>query len=629
MFKPMELVKSLQLDLKDWVALILAIFSLFALTWFPLDAWFHRVTFFMLSTIIILLTRPGFKKFKFIDKMISVFLIVCIIGIWLHAITCSYTYLKRAGLYPTTLDVVCGLMLVVICLEMLRRVSGPILPTIGIAVILYALFGNYLPGGLYHKGFAFSRVVTIVYSPLGVFGLMEVVVTYVYIFVTLGAFIKESGMGEILIQVSYAIVGRAIGGPAKIAVIASSLIGTITGSSTANVLTTGAFTIPLMKESGYKSRFAASVEAVASTGGQLMPPVMGSAAFIMSELIGMPYAAIALAAIIPALLYYISVFWMVDIYSRKKGLTGLSEKQIPNLKKLILTRGYFFFPLLLLIYLLFIAKTSPVKAGLLAIVSCVAVSFVRMIAPMGPKKIIRTLISGALSTSTMVAIVGVAGIIIAMLNLTGVGLKLTIGILSLTEGKLFLSLILVAIVTLFLGMGLPTVAAYIIAATVAAPILSRIGLPLLVAHFFIFYFACISSITPPTCLAAYAAATLANEDPMKVGWSAVELGLVGLIVPFMIVYHPVFLLIGTFPEILLASILGVVGVLALGCALMGYVVSEISIFERGVLALGVVLMIVPSIQLLFIGILMIGSVFVINIVNKQKAKRKIPLIFRT
>ncbi|MBE3094272.1 MAG: TRAP transporter large permease subunit, partial [Actinobacteria bacterium] len=313
MFKPIEWVKSLQLDLKDWVGLILAIFSLLALTWFPLDAWFHRVTFFMLSTIIILLTRPGTKN-KFIDKMISVFLIVCIIGVWFHAITYSFIYLKRAGLYPTTLDGVCGFMLTVICLEMLRRVSGPILPTIAIAAILYALFGSHLPGLLYHKGFTLSRIVTIVYSPSGVFGLMGVVVTYVLVFVTLGAFIKESGVGESLIQLSYAAVGRAKGGSAKIAIVASSLMGTITGSSTANVLTTGAFTIPLMKECGYSSRFAASVEAVASTGGQIMPPIMGAAAFIMADLLGIPYSRIALVAILPALYYYISVFWMVDIH---------------------------------------------------------------------------------------------------------------------------------------------------------------------------------------------------------------------------------------------------------------------------------------------------------------------------
>ena len=628
MFKPMEWVKSLQLDLKDWVGLILAIFSLLALTCFPLDAWFHRVTFFMLSTIIILLTRPGFKKFKFIDKMISLFLIVCIIGVWLHAITDSYTYLQRAGLYPTTLDVVCAAMLVVICLEMLRRIGGPVLPSIGIAFVLYALFGNYLPGVFYNKAFAFSRVVTIAYSPLGVFNIMGVVVTYVFVFVTLGAFIKES-VGDTLIQLCCSITGRAVGGPAKIAIIASSLFGTISGSSTANVLTTGVFTIPLMKKTGYSSRFAAAVEAVASTGGQLMPPIMSSSAFVMAELIGKPYSEIALAAIIPALLYYISVFWMVDIHSRKNGLAGLPEKEIPNLKKLILTRGYLAFPIFLLIYLLFIAGRSPVEAGLLTTVACVAVGFVRMIAPMGPKKILRALISGALAASTMVAIVGVAGIIIAMLNLTGIGLKIIMGIMLLTGGKLLPSLILVAIVTLFLGMGLPTAAAYIIAATVGAPILTRIGLLPIIAHFFIFYFACISSITPPTALAAYAAATLAQEDPTKVGWSAVRLGLAGLIVPFIIVYHPAILLIGTFKEILLSFIFGVVFILALGCALMGYLVSEIPIFERGVLVLGVVLMIIPSIQLLFIGILMIGSVFVINIVNKQKAKRKIPLIFRT
>ena len=620
MFKQIGLLEPFQLDLKEWVALILAIFNLFALVLFPLDAWVHRVTYFTLSIIIVLLTHPGFKKFKFIDKMISVFLILSMIGIWLHAITGSYNYLSRAGVVPNTLDAICGLMLVIISLEVLRRVSGPLLPIIGIAFILFALFGNYLPGIFCNKGFAFSRVVTIIYSPSGIFSLMGVVVTYVFVFVTLGAFITECGMGKTLIQLSCAIVGRTIGGPAKIAVVASGLLGTITGSSTANVLTTGAFTIPMMKEAGYKSRFAAAVEAVASTGGQIMPPVMGTAAFIMAELIGMPYSKIALAAIIPALLYYISVFWMVDITSRKMGLATLSENQIPipNLKKIILTEGYLTLPLFLLIYLLFIAKTSPVKAGLLAIVSCVLVSFVRT--PMGLKKIIRALISGATSASIMVAIIGVAGIIVATLNLTGLGLKLIIGILFLAEGNLFLSLILVAIVVLFLGMGLPTAAAYIIAATVAAPVLMKIGFPALAAHFFIFYYACISSITPPTCLAAYAAATLAQEDPMKVGWTAVRLGMAALIIPFVMVYYPALLLIGTFPEILLASISTVVIVLALGCALMGYVVSEISIFERGVLALGILLILLRSIQLLllFIGILMIGSVFVINIVKSKK-----------
>lgn len=632
MIKPMEWMKSLQLDLKDWLALILAIFSLFTLTWFPIGAWFHVTSFFVLSIIIVFLTHPGFKKFKFIDKMISVFLILSIIGIWLHAITYSYTYLARAGLYPTILDEVCGLMLIVICLEALRRTAGLTLPIIGITLILYALFGNYLPGELYHKGFALSRVATIVYSPLGIFGLMNVVITYVFVFVTLGAFIKECGTGEFLIQLACSIAGPIIGGPAKIAVISSSLMGMITGSSTANVLTTGAFTIPLMKECGYSSRFAASVEAVASTGGQIMPPIMGAAAFIMADLLGIPYSRIALVAILPALYYYISVFWIVDIHSRKMSLTGLSEKQmqqVTNFKKLILTRGYFIFPLILLVYYLFIDKASPVKSGLLGIVGCVAVSFVRMIDPMWPKKIIRALISGILATSTMVAITGVAGIIVAMLNLTGLSLKLAIGIVAITKGSVILSLILVAIVTIFLGMGLPTFSAYIIAATVAVPPLIKVGISPLVANFYIFFFACMSSITPPTCLAAYAAATLANENPMKVGWSAVRLGLTGLIIPFIIVYYPATLLIGTFPEILLTSIMTAGCILALGSVVEGYIASEISIFERGALTLGILLIIVPSIQLLFkiIAILMLGSVFVINIVKKQK--KRIPLILKT
>jgi TRAP transporter 4TM/12TM fusion protein len=473
----------------------------------------------------------------------------------------------RVAVNPTQWDVVIGLVCIVTLIELTRRMMGWALPIIAISFILYALFGSALPGVFGHRGYSFETVVSFLFSLQGIYGsAVQASAALVLLFVTLGAFLSACGTGDLFINLGMALTGRIRGGPAKVSVISSSLFGMISGSAVANVTVDGVITIPMMKKYGYKKEYASAVEAVASTGGQIMPPVMGTAAFIMAEFLGIPYAQIAISAFIPAILYYLAVFLNVDFEAIRLGLKGLPSSGLPRLGETLKKQGYLFFPILVLVYFLLVVQSSTIRAGLIAIASAILVSYLRRPSWITPSKFVAALSEGMTGVIGLAAACATAGIIVGVLTLTGLGLRMASIILSIAGNNLFLTLILTMIISLVLGIGLPTAPSYIIAASVAAPALIKLGVAPLAAHLFVFYFAVLSTITPPECHAAFSAAAIGGADPMKTGFVAFKLGLSALIVPFAFAYDDVLLLNGTFGEILLAIGSAVMGIYALARA---------------------------------------------------------------
>jgi TRAP transporter 4TM/12TM fusion protein len=411
----------------------------------------------------------------------------------------------------------------------------------------------------------------------GIYGVpVQASASICFLFLVFSAFLTKSGAGDTFIDFSIGLTGRTRGGPAKVSIVASSLFGTISGNSVANVLTTGAFTIPMMKKIGYTGRFAGAVEAVASTGGQIVPPVMGAAAFILASNLKIPYSRVMLAAVVPALLYYLAVFCMVDLEAVKMGLKGLSKEETPSVRKILIQKWLHFIPILVIILFLTFMKTSTIRAALWGIVSVLVASLAFKSSNMltHPKMILESLAEGAKASISMVAACACAGIITGVLNLTGTGLKFAGAVMAVAHGSLPVALVLTMCVSLVLGMGLPTAAAYIVTAAIAAPALVNMGISPLAANMFCFYFACISAITPPVALAAYAGAQLAKANPIKVGITATKLGIVAFIVPYMFVYGEALLFNGALKEIILSMVTSIIGTVVLSIGLQGYTFTK-------------------------------------------------------
>jgi len=400
--------------------------------------------------------------------------------------------------------------------------------------------------------------------------------SYVILFVIFGAFLETTKTGDFFINIANSIAGKAQGGPAKVAVISSALFGTISGSAVANVVSTGTYTIPLMKKTGYKSYFAAAVEAVASSGGQLMPPVMGAAAFIISEMTGESYLKICIAATIPAILYYLGIFIAVHMEAKRIGLKGLSSEEVPSFFHTLKTQGYLALSAFVLIYFLAIKFTSPAYSVFWAIVAALILSFIKKETRLNFRMLLKTLEIGSKGAISVISACASAGIVVGVVTLTGLGLKFSSAILQLANANVYLTLIFTMIASLILGMGLPTTAAYIICAILAVPALTNLGINPLAAHLFVFYFAIISAITPPVALAAYAAAGIANTDPMKTGFTACKIGLVAFIVPYMFVLSPVLLMEGSITHIIWAFTTASLGTAILACASIGWLFTHLS-----------------------------------------------------
>ena len=489
-----------------------------------------------------------------------------------------------------------GVALMLLVLEATRRTAGNAIVIVAAAFILYSFFGNFFPGQLYHRGFSLSRIIGLHLTTTdGLFSIpLEVSSTFLILFMLFGSALANSGAVDYFLDIANAFVGKYNAGPAKLAVIASAFEGTYSGSAVSNVVGSGSVTIPLMKKLGYDPAFAAAVEASASTGGQIMPPVMGAGAFIMAGILGIPYFAVAKAAVIPAILYFLAVYIMVDLEGRKIGLSPL--KEVPRIKTVLLRGGHLLIPLILLVYML-IQGFSLMRAGFVLFVSTILLAFLKRDTLVTPRKFLNILECGFRDASSVVMICGAAGLIIGSIMMTGLGLKLSRLILALAAGHLWLALVFTMIVALILGMGMPTVAVYVVLCALLGEGLKLLGTSLLAAHLFMFWFAVIAALTPPVAVAAYAGAAIAQSDPWKTGWISFRFALSGFIVPYCFIYGPPLLMQGSWPEIVQAFITASIGIFSLSVAVEGWFLVPLKNWlERGALFVSALLLIIPGIH---------------------------------
>lgn len=541
----------------------------------------QRILHLTFAMTLVFLLYPAHKKsprdrFAAMDVLFALMAIVVNLYLFFNITEIA----MRAGRI-VQIEVVFGAILVVLLLEATRRCLGMGLPVIALIFLAYAFLGPYLPGVLQHKAYTFTRVMDQMYtSSEGIFGIsLGVSSTYIFLFILFGAFLNATGLSVLFNSFSISVAGQKPGGPAKVSIFASGLLGMINGSAPANVVTTGAFTIPLMTKIGYSGNFAAAVEAIASTGGQIMPPVMGAAAFIMAEFLGVPYKTVMIAAIIPAVLYFMALWFNVDLRAKRLKLRGLSKEELPDARKDFRQYGHLVIPIILLLFLIF-SNFTPYYAAFYSILSLLALGMLRPATRLNLRGFIDSLATGARSALGVAIATAVVGIIVGIINLTGLGLQLSGMIIRLTNGQLIPTLILTMLACLVLGMGLPTSAAYIVAGTVVAPVLTTMGIAPIAAHFFVFFFSIISVVTPPVAIASYAAAGMAGANPSKVGWTAMFLGLVAFIVPYMFIYTPGLLLQGEYWRIAINFITATIGVFCLAATVQGYWLARMGIVIR-------------------------------------------------
>ncbi len=457
---------------------------------------------------------------------------------WIH----EFEVLNYRAGAESNLDAMISIVGIILSLEVCRRVLGWSMTFIGIAMFLYGYLGPIFPEIIAHRGFGIERLCTALYlTTNGVFGVMaNVLATYVILFIFFGAFLHKSGAGRFFIDFPLALAGRTTGGPAKVAVIASAFFGSVSGSAIANTVSTGAFTIPLMKRAGFKPHVAGAIEPAASIGGMFLPPVMGAGGFLMAELTETSYAYIMMIAVFPALLYFFSVFCMIHFEAKKQGLKGIEDDEFPHWKEVLKKQWYFSMPLVVITVLMIMGK-SPGFAAFWATLTCIAVSWVKKDTRMGPKEIWEAILTGANNTLIIGATLGVIGIIVGTISLTGIGLKFSDIIISLASGNLLAAIFLVALASLVLGMGVPVTAAYLITAVLAVPPLMEMGVPLLCAHMIVYWFSQDSNITPPVCVAAYAGAAIAGSDPWKTGWTSFKFAKLLYVMPLLFAFTPAIL----------------------------------------------------------------------------------------
>ena len=568
-------------------------------------------------------TYPAFKKSRR-DKLplVDFLLGLLFLGTALYYIFSFKALLARVGEYTQT-DIILGAIGLLLILEACRRAVGVPLVVISSVFILYAYFGKVMPGFLHHRGYSTFRVVAqLFYSTEGVIGSpLGVCATFVFLFILFGAFLERTGIGQFFTDLANGIAGQSPGGPAKVAVLNSALMGTVSGSSVSNVVTTGSFTIPLMKSLGYPKEFAAGVEASASTGGQIMPPIMGAAAFLIAEMIGESYMEVVKAAIIPALLYFAGIYIMVDFKARKLGLKGLPKDQLPNLGKILRERGHLMFPLIAIIVFL-ISGFSCTRAALWGIIICIIAPYLRKGTHVPLRQIIEAIPAGARSALSVSCACSTAGIIVGVVTMSGLGLKLGEGLLALTHGMLLPTLFFTMITSIVLGMGVPTTANYLITATIAAPILVKMGIPVMAAHLFSFYFGIMSDITPPVALAAYAGSAIAKSDPFRSGIEASKLAIGAFLVPYMFVLNPVLIMQVSSPlDVIQPLITALIGMVGISAGMTGYFVVSIKWFERVILATAGLMMLYPEAISDYIGIAIIIIMYLL-----LKHRRKAALI---
>ncbi|MFP3390900.1 TRAP transporter permease [Brevibacillus sp. SIMBA_040] len=611
-----------------WITFcLLVLFSLYQLSntlFFTIPPQIHRPIHLAFGLCLVYLLYAGRTKGDS-NKIgvINILLALLGVAVTLYWVVDYEGLVTRTGNY-TSLDMVVGGIAILLVLEAARRVVGLPITLIATIFLLYTYLGPYMPGFLEHRGSDLSRIIGHSYYTLeGILGTpIAVSSTFIFLFVLFGAFLEKTGVGEYFNDLSLVVAGRRIGGPAKVAVFSSALQGTISGSSVANVVTSGSFTIPMMKRLGYRSEFAAAVEASSSTGGQIMPPVMGAAAFLMAEFIGVPYLEIAKSAALPAILFFVGIWIMTHFEAKRLGLRGLTKEELPN-KKEVLKKVYLLLPIVIIISALMM-NISAERSAIIGIVSTIVVGAFRKETRMSVADILQALASGARMALGVVAATACAGIIVGTITLTGIGLKLANGLIDLAGGELFLTLFFTMIASLILGMGTPTTANYIITSTIAAPALVQLGVPVIAAHMFTFYFGIVADITPPVALAAFAASGIAKSKPIKTGIESTRLSIAAFMAPYIFVVSPALLLIDTtFTESLWVMFTSTLGMIGVGAGLIGYWMAKLNILERIAAVAGGVLAVIPGIESDIAGFILLAVIFGLSYLKSRKQKGQI------
>jgi TRAP transporter 4TM/12TM fusion protein len=621
--------KNAMSDIVAFLALIIGAFHILNVSGlFSLSTMTVRILHIGFMMAIAFLQFPSGKKsagstFDFVTRIL---LAVATIGASAFMLL-RWEAIASSGGLTSSLDAVIGFVMILVVLEATRRSVGLALAIIAIVFILYPFIGPFLPGIFGTRAVSVQRLFSFLFTTSeGIYGIpIGVSSTYIVLFCIYGAFLSEFGAGDFFYSVAKKITKNLVAASAKTAVIFSTLIGMISGSAAGNVAIAGVFTIPWMKKDGYKNYEAGAIEALVSTGGQIMPPVMGAAAFIMAEILGVPYKNIMKAAIIPALLFFSSTFIIVHLLAKKTGIgkKQTEEEMVSGPKRAGMLEGavHFLVPFVTLLTMMFM-NYSPFKAAFWSILALLAVNIVwrRKIDKELIGKILKSLKDGAIATVPLAIACAAAGIIAGVLSVTGLGSKLSSMIIGLSMGIPFLALLFTAIVAIILGMGLPTTAAYLILATVVAPALTRMGIPVLTAHMFVFFYGCLSTITPPVALAAYVAAGIAGADVNKVGWTAFKYGLTTFILPFMFVYGPALLMQGSPLEIVYTVIVSLFGVFVIASGLVGYLRISIPLWLRALLFIGGALMILEGVVTDLIGLaIFIGAYIFVSIKRKNIA----------
>ena len=620
---------------KDWkkyliivISVAFCLFQLYSILSGKITAQVVRATHLAFVMALAYLLFP-MKKDMPKDKLPWYDVIIAIVGVcsWLYISINFDSLVRRAGIYNTT-DIIIGIVGILILFEACRRIVGTPILIISLVFIVYALFGAYAPGFLNHRGYSIQRLVShLYYNTEGIMGTpIGASATFIFLFIFFGALLDKTGIGQFFIDICNAIAGSYDGGPAKVAVLTSAMFGTVSGSSVSNTVGTGSFTIPMMKSLGYRPEFAGAVEASASTGGQLMPPIMGAASFLMAESLGIPYKEVAKAAIIPAILYFTGIFIMVHLEAKKTGLKGLSRDSLPKIGELLMKKGYLVIPLATIIYFFVLGKTA-IYAGLMGIIAAGLVAIINSIVDIILKRersftfndLIDVFVNGARNIISVAVACAMAGIIIGVITLTGLGLKIGAGLISISGGISILLLMLTMISSIILGMGVPTTANYLITSTIAAGAIIGLGFEPLAAHMFVFYFGIIADVTPPVALAAMAGAAIAKSDPLKTGFEATRLSIGAFIIPYMFIFNPQILMINTtFVEVIPILITSLIGMFGVSAGLDGYVFRKCNFIERILFIAAGLLSIYPEFYTDIIGIGLIAALIILQIITRKK-----------
>ena len=626
-----------------FISVIFVIFQLYATLSGAITAQVLRATHLAFVQLLAFLLFPPTKNsprntLPWYDIVLGLIGVAC----WLYIVVNFDSLVRRSG-NNTPLDVAVGIVGILVLFESCRRIVGLPIMIIAGSFIVFAFAGKYLPGFLHHRGYSLQRVVChLFYNTEGIMGTpIGACSTFIFLFILFGALLEKTGIGHFFIDVCNALAGGASGGPAKVAVLSSALLGTVSGSSVSNTVGSGSFTIPMMKKLGYKGEFAGAVEAAASTGGQIMPPIMGAAAFLMAESLGLPYITIVKAAIVPAILYFTGIFITVHLEAKKLGLKGLPKEQLPRFMPLLLKKGYMILPLVVIIYFLCAGKTA-VFAALMGIIACVLVGFGVSVSDLahgrkpsfGGKDIVEIMCTAARNIISVAIACGMAGIIIGIVTLTGLGLRLGNGLVMLAHGKLLLTLVFTMVASIILGMGAPTTANYLITSTITAGAIISLGIEPLAAHMFAFYFGIIADVTPPVALAAIAGAAIAKAKPMKTALNATKLAIGAFIIPYMFVYNSKMLMINASAlSVVMIIITAILGMFGISVALEGYGFNNTGFFynsrkgkatiiafdavERLLFAIAGLLCVIPETKTDIIGVSLLAVLIAYQLILKK------------